>query len=240
MTGPIQAPGPVPAQRQPELPEALRLRGAAAALGGRLVLEGIDLEVRAGEPVALTGPSGSGKTVLCLVLAGALEPVAGTVLLDDRPLRPGEETTVALVLQTHGLVDGLTAEESVALPMQSRGIARREIVERARGALQSVGLAEHAGRLVDELSGGERQRVGVARALACDPLVLIADEPTAELDADNRERVLALLLDHAARGRIVVIASDDAEVVGACRWVAELYAGRVHAVRPVDAVAATT
>jgi ABC-type lipoprotein export system ATPase subunit len=204
----------------------LALQELEVRLGGRRVLEEIDLVVEAGVPVGLTGPSGSGKTVLCLVLAGALAPTRGRVLLDGRPLVAGR-TPVGLILQTHGLVAGLTAEENVALPLQARGLDRADIGERSLRALTSVGLAEQATRPVEDLSGGEHQRVGIARALAGDPLVVIADEPTAELDPGNRETVLSLLMAHGVQTRIVVVASDDPEVVAAFPRVVELNAGRI-------------
>lgn len=213
----------------------LVLEGVGLDLGGRPVLHDVDLELHGGEPVALTGPSGSGKTLLCMVMAGALTVTRGTVRL-DRPadggsslggLQPAGTGSGAsgLVLQTHGLVQGLTAEENVALPLQARRVDRDEAARRCAQALADVGLTRHAPRLVDELSGGERQRVGIARALAVDPTVLVADEPTSELDPGNRERVLRLLTAHARAGRIVVIASDDPEIVGACGHVVTLERG---------------
>jgi putative ABC transport system ATP-binding protein len=195
------------------------------------VLHGIDLVLEPGEPVALTGPSGSGKTILCLVLAGAMPASRGAVRLEGGPateigLPPvptlagtggyAGSDAAGLVLQTHGLVQGLTATENVALPLQARQVPRAEAARRTAQALSDVGLEKHAARAVDGLSGGERQRVGIARALALDPAVLVADEPTAELDPSNRERVLRLLKLHADKGGIVVIASDDPEIVNSC------------------------
>jgi putative ABC transport system ATP-binding protein len=214
----------------------LRLEGVVVHLGGRVVLEGLDFAVHAGETVAITGPSGAGKTVLCLLLAGALEPSRGRVWVEvegpaDEQLEsrspPRVGATTGLILQTHGLVASLTAEENVALPLQSRGLAREDVMRRTAQALADVGLARHASRPVDELSGGERQRVGIARALASDPAILVADEPTAELDPDNRARVLDLLLALSRRGRALVVASDDPEVVATCQRTMVLEAGRI-------------
>ncbi|MGH9099500.1 MAG: ATP-binding cassette domain-containing protein, partial [Acidimicrobiales bacterium] len=146
-------------------------------------------------------------------------------LVRDDPPRSGAST--GLILQTHGLVAALTAEENVALPLQSRGLAREDVMQRTARALGDVDLARHASRPVDELSGGERQRVGIARALAADPAILVADEPTAELDPDNRARVLNLLMSLAHRARVVVVASDDPEVVATCARVVVLEAGRI-------------
>jgi ABC-type multidrug transport system ATPase subunit len=208
---------------------SLRLEHVGVDLGGRAVLDDVNLVLNGGEAVGLTGPSGSGKTVLCLVLAGALEPTRGTLRLEVRgghavPLAPAS----GLVLQVHGLVEGLSAEENAALLLQARGVPRAEVARRVGQALCDVDLSRHAGRPVEELSGGERQRVGIARALAVDPLVLVADEPTAELDSGNRARVLRLLDARAREGAIVVIASDDPEVLGACGQVLVLDRGRLR------------
>jgi putative ABC transport system ATP-binding protein len=199
----------------------LRVDGVVFEAQGRRILGPLDVVVRAGEPLAVTGPSGAGKTVLCLVLAGVLAPTGGTVLLDGAPLDAGD-VTVGLVLQHHGLIAGLTARENVALPMQSRGLDRDDIGRRASSALASVGLTAETDRPVEELSGGERQRVGVARAIAGDPRVLIADEPTAELDADNRARVVELLTGPDSDRRMVVVATDDPEILRGFAHVVEL------------------
>jgi putative ABC transport system ATP-binding protein len=200
-------------------PVHLRLEAGRVDLQGRTVLGPLDLDIEAGVPLAVTGPSGSGKTVLCLVLAGALEPTTGRVRLDGDPVPAG---AVGLVLQTHGLVPALTADENVALPLQARRLPRADVARRAGMALTAVGLAAERSRPVDDLSGGERQRVGVARAIAGDPAVLVADEPTAELDPENRERVMALLTTPTTPARILVVASDDPEVLAAFPRVLEL------------------
>jgi putative ABC transport system ATP-binding protein len=209
----------------------LELRQVGVDLGGHAVIEGIDLVVSAGVPLGLTGPSGSGKTVLCLVLAGALAPTRGEMLFDGRSFEAGSAVPSGLILQTHGLVAGLTAEENVALPLQARGLSRNEIARRATHALGSVGLADLADRRVEELSGGEHQRVGIARALAGDPVILVADEPTSELDPQNRLNVIDLLTDHAAKSNLVVVASDDPEVIAELPQVAELNRGRIEGFR---------
>ena len=209
----------------------LTLEHVGVDLGGICVLDDINLTVDAGVPVGLTGPSGSGKTILCLVLAGALAPSRGRILLDGRAFVSDRTTPVGLILQTHGLVEGLTAQENVALVLQARRLSGVDIAARAEGALHSVGLGDHGSRSVDQLSGGERQRVGIARALAGDPAVLIADEPTSELDPANRHNVLELLKALAATARIVVMASDDPGVVGALPRVVELDGGRITAPR---------
>jgi ABC-type lipoprotein export system ATPase subunit len=206
---------------------SLRLEDVDVELDGRKALTNIDLAVTGGDPLGLTGPSGSGKTILCLVLAGALAPTRGRLLLNGKPLTAQDRLRVGLIFQNHGLVAGLTALENVALPLQARRMGRAEIARRCSEALASVGLADESTRLVEELSGGERQRVGVARALAGDPEVVIADEPTAELDPENRERVLGLLIGPRASQRIVVVASDDPEIMMRLHSFVELTGGRV-------------
>ncbi len=213
------------------LARVLCLEDIDVEFDGRQVLDDVDLVVTGGEPFGLTGPSGSGKTILCLVLAGALTPTRGRLQLNGHPMTSHDRQQVGLILQNHGLVRGLTAQENVALPLQARRIGRADIARRCSEALASVGLADESDRLVEELSGGERQRVGVARALAGDPAVVIADEPTAELDPENRERVLELLIGPSAAGRIVVVAADDPEIMMRLHSFVELNGGRTKGPR---------
>jgi putative ABC transport system ATP-binding protein len=190
---------------------SLQLVGVGMEVEGRRPFWGVDATIEAGVPVVLTGPSGSGKTLLCLLLAGLLRPTSGGLLLGGSPF-PDPGARVGVVLQDHGLVSGLTAFENVALPLQEQRVEPSDIAQRSRTALSQVGLADEADRPVDDLSGGERQRVGIARAVAGDPVVLVADEPTSELDPDNRERVLRILVGDRRHRSIVVVASDDPEV----------------------------
>ena len=208
--------------------EELRAEGLGVDAGGRAVLDGVDLVATSARSIALTGPSGAGKTVLLRALAGHLDLDRGRVLLDGAPLvvSPDGPSRFGLILQHHGLASGLTAEENIALPLQARGLDNDDIAARCAEALNAVDLGGAGRRLVDELSGGQRQRVGVARALAGRPDVILADEPTTELDPVNRALVLSLLLDRSAR-RIVLVAANDPEITESCDQVIRLRDGRI-------------
>jgi len=193
----------------------------------RTVLDGVHIEVSAGEMVAVTGPSGSGKSSLLALLAGLAVPTDGEVRLDGEPLVPGVDTGFGLVLQGYGLVAVLTAAENVEVPLQAHGVVGQVAIERAAAALASVGLGELADRRVEELSGGQRQRVAMARALAPVPRVLLADEPTAQQDAGHKARLLALMRDAADAGAAVLVATHDPEVVAVCDREVALHDGRL-------------
>ena len=199
-------------------------------LGDRAVLDGIELTAHAGVPLGVSGPSGSGKTLLLLALAGLIVPTRGTVSIDGAPVdgtEPSNRARFGIILQSQGLVMEMTAEENVALPLQQRALDGADVASRTSDALAAVGLAQVGDRMAGELSGGQRQRVGVARALAGSPEIVIADEPTAELDPDNRARILSLLLQPSSP-RIVVVASNDPEVSKACHRTIHLRDGRLE------------
>jgi putative ABC transport system ATP-binding protein len=200
-----------------------------ARIDSQMILEGVDFHAESGQMVAVTGPSGSGKTTLLMLLAGLQTPNSGEIRWDGQTLDGLAQARqrIGIILQNHGLVSILTAAENVALPMQVRDMTPLEIEQRTLAALFAVGLDEAADHLVQDLSGGQQQRVGVARALAPDPELLVADEPTSELAATDRVRVLKLLRAHAGQGRIVVLASHDQDVVAACDRSLRLVDGRV-------------
>ncbi len=201
--------------------------GLSFARGGRTILDRVALAAYAGEPLAVTGPSGSGKSSLLALLAGLERPDSGSVAIDGRALPDHVPDGFGLVLQGYGLVSVLTAAENVEVPLQGLGLGRDEVRDRAAAALEAVGLEPVSDHLVEQLSGGQQQRVAVARALAVDPAVLLADEFTAELDADSRSRILTLVLGVARRGGVVVIATHDPEVADACHSELRLVDGRV-------------
>ncbi|QNN51998.1 ABC transporter ATP-binding protein [Nocardioides mesophilus] len=215
------------------------LDGAAALVGldlrvvgpGRLLLDEVSVTASPGRMLAVTGSSGSGKTTLLSVLGGLLRPDSGQVSYAGGPVgtRHGEPRAgTALVLQTYGLVPSLTAEENVSVALRARGVGPRDAVSRSTATLDRLGVGDLVDRLISELSGGQLQRVAVSRALAVEPEVLLADEPTSELDETNRDRVVAELRAEADRGAVVVVATHDPDVAAACDDELHLVDGRVE------------
>jgi putative ABC transport system ATP-binding protein len=201
-------------------------------VSSRVIISDVDVEAAAGRLLAVRGPSGSGKSSLLALLAAMVRPTAGTLTLAGQPLRVddfGARRRVAVILQGYGLVTALSGWENVSVPLQARGFGRADVRRRTAAALAEVGLTPVADHLIEDLSGGQQQRVAVARALAADPEVLLADEPTAELDADNRTRIVDSLVARARAGAVVVIASHDPEVVERCDDVLTLEGGAVVA-----------
>lgn len=193
---------------------------------GRTIVDGISIEAASGRLLAVRGPSGSGKSSLLAMLGGLVAPSAGTVTLDGVQVAQSSEPRLrrrfGLVLQGYGLVAALTARENVAVALQAAAVPRAEVRARVQAVLERVGLAAVADHLVEDLSGGQQQRVAVARALVTGADVILADEPTAQLDADNRALIVALLVERARAGAAVVIASDDPDVVAACDDILDL------------------
>jgi ABC-type lipoprotein export system ATPase subunit len=187
-----------------------------------VVVSDLSLSLGPADVLGITGPSGVGKSSLIHVLAGLAAPHSGRVLHDARPVPPGERTALGLILQHHHLPGMLTAHEAVGLPLQARGMDRSEVAERSDHTLASVGLGDQSKQLIWELSGGQRQRVAVARALAGDPELILADEPVAGLDVESRAVVIKRLLEAARGGTIVIIASSDPELIDSCTRVVTL------------------
>jgi putative ABC transport system ATP-binding protein len=193
---------------------ALRAAGLRVEYGAVVALHDIDLVVEPGKLVSVTGPSGAGKTSLLWALAGALSPVGGTVHLGDTAVSGREQAAglgIAVVPQGNALANALTAHENVLVPLLAAGVTPADAARRTTQALALVGLEESGGHLIEELSGGQQQRVALARAFAAEATVLLADEPTSDLDAANRERMIAALRAEAERGAIVVMSTHDPE-----------------------------
>jgi putative ABC transport system ATP-binding protein len=199
------------------------------------VLRGVDLEVTAGETVAIVGESGSGKSTLLSLLAGLDVPTRGRVEVDGRDLGAMSERELAafrarqlgIVFQQFHLMGGLTAEENVALPLELQGEADAQ--KRAHDALDHVGLADRADHLPSRLSGGECQRVALARALVVEPALLLADEPSGSLDARTGDAVNRLLFDLVARrGTTLLLVTHSERLADACDRRVRLEAGRLE------------
>jgi putative ABC transport system ATP-binding protein len=202
----------------------LRARGLRKHYGKDAALvravDGVDLDVDAGETVAVTGPSGCGKSTLLHLLGGLDRASAGEIWLagrrvdqlGERALARLRREAVGFVFQAFHLMDELTAVENVELPGLLAGQSPRAARRRAAGLLERVGLADRAGFLPSALSGGQRQRVAIARALVADPLVVLADEPTGNLDSEATLEVLRLFDSLHAAGQTLVIVTHDARI----------------------------
>ncbi len=208
-------------------------------VGGRPVhaLRGIDLRIGRGEYVSIMGPSGSGKSTLLNVLGCLDRPDAGSYRLQDQETARMSEIElsrvrrfqIGFVFQSFHLIPRLTAAENVELPMVFAGIepaARRERITRA---LESVGLTERAAHRPDQLSGGERQRVAIARAVVMEPAILLADEPTGNLDSSSGREIVQLIEQMNARGLTLIVVTHDADIGGRARRRIRLADGSVVA-----------
>ena len=204
--------------------------------GSRRVLDAVSFSVVAGERVALTGPSGSGKTTLLNCLGGVDRPDSGTITLGDlridqldgNALARLRRERVGTVFQFFHLLPTLTAAENIALPLQLLGVARSEIDGRVNAFLDRIGLVHRATALPSQLSGGEQQRIAIARALVHRPSLILADEPTGNLDSANGANILALLrelTDETHTALILVTHSEDAAAI--CHRRIHLRDGRV-------------
>ena len=204
--------------------------------GGQVipVLVDINLDVAQGDFVALMGPSGSGKSTLLNLIAGIDKPSAGTILvagvdiaqLDDSELAAWRASHVGFIFQFYNLMPVLTAFENVELPLQLVSLGRRERRERVANALALVGLTDRMDHYPNELSGGQQQRVAIARALIADPSIIVADEPTGDLDRTTAEEILDLL-DGLNRelGKTIVMVTHDPKAAGRARRLIHLEKG---------------
>ena len=190
------------------------------ASGGRdlTVLDGVSLDVPAGQVIAVTGPSGSGKSTLLGLIAGLDRPTAGSISVDGVDITRLEEDalarlrrdTIGYVFQSYHLIPTLTAAENVAVPLELAG--RPEAPARARALLDAVGLGDRADHYPAQLSGGEQQRVAIARAMALRPKLLLADEPTGNLDSATGAQIIALLLalNRRHESTLLLVTHDEA------------------------------
>ncbi|MDH3235639.1 MAG: ABC transporter ATP-binding protein [Alphaproteobacteria bacterium] len=205
-----------------------------SAAGEVNILRGVDLRIGAGEAVGVVGPSGSGKTTMMMVVGGLERPSSGSVTiagealggLDEDALARFRRDRIGIVFQNFHLVPTMTALENVAIPLEFAG--RRDAFERAREGLAAVGLAERVSHYPGQLSGGEQQRVALARAVAIKPRLIMADEPTGNLDRETGQAVMKLLFGlHDELGTTLLLISHDEALAQRCDRVIRLADGRI-------------
>jgi putative ABC transport system ATP-binding protein len=205
-------------------------------------LQGVDLAIEDGEWLSIQGPTGHGKSTLLQILGGLDRPTSGTVELAGHNLTAMREsrltkvraTSIGFIFQTFNLIPTLSAQENVETALVPLGVHPAERKERAREALTEVGLGERTGHLPSELSGGQQQRVAIARALVKRPGVLLADEPTGNLDEGTRDEIMALLeLMWREHGLTLVMVTHDSSVARRAQKIGMMRNGRLE-VRPVD------
>ena len=200
-------------------------------------LAGLTLEVRRGEFVAVMGPSGSGKSTLLNVLAGLERPTGGRVVvdgvdlgaLDENGLARYRRRNIGMVFQAFNLLPRYRVIDNVAFPLLFAGVSLAERERRASVILDRLGMAPRAGHRPSQLSGGEMQRTAIARALITDPALLLADEPTGNLDSANGEALLALLAELHAKGQTIVLVTHDEAIAARAQRIVRMLDGRIVA-----------
>ncbi|MBX3280751.1 MAG: ABC transporter ATP-binding protein [Acidobacteria bacterium] len=210
-------------------------------------LQAVTLSIPKGERVAVMGPSGSGKSTLLNLLCGLDQPTAGTVKIDGVALSSLDDDSrtrlrrekIGMIFQTFNLLPTLTAVENVALPLRLQGVGKKEAEQRARKLLGRVGLGDRASHRPDELSGGERQRMAIARALVFEPPVLLADEPTGNLDSATGQEILELIDGlHGEYNTTIVLVTHNEEAAMHCDRIVRLRDGRIVKQESVGSLAA--
>jgi putative ABC transport system ATP-binding protein len=225
---------------------AIELRDVHLSLGRAAarvhILKGVSLTIDAGEAVGLVGPSGSGKSTLLMVMAGLERPDSGVVELDGRSIGGlGEDalarfrgSRIGIVFQSFHLIPTMTALENVAIPLELQSV--RDAFERAAAELRSVGLGDRLSHYPSQLSGGEQQRVALARALAPNPAILVADEPTGNLDEDSGRSIVELMFAlKRERGATLVLVTHDASLAARCDRTVRLRSGEIVNAEPAMA-----
>lgn len=212
------------------------------------ILHGINLTVWPGEFVAIVGESGSGKSTVMNIIGALDRPTKGSYLLDgidvqnatDRELSAIRNRKIGFVFQTFNLIGRTTALKNVELPMLYAGVPARERSRRAKELLAMVGMGDRARHQPNELSGGQKQRVAIARAMACNPALLLADEPTGALDSQTSRNVMDLFHDlHEQSGKTIVLITHNPELAEECQRILTLKDGRIVAERKGSGVRGT-
>ncbi len=225
--------------------------GKSYTRGGQIipVLEGVDLEVRAGEFIALMGPSGSGKSTLLNLIAGIDKPTSGSIeigginiaTLSEGELADWRAANVGFIFQFYNLMPVLTAYENVELPLLLTSLSRAQRKEHVEAALQMVSLTDRLDHYPNELSGGQQQRVAIARALVTDPTLIVADEPTGDLDRVTAGEVLDLLEQlHSELGKTIVMVTHDPKAAARAKRLIHLEKGVLVPDEAIADIAVTT
>jgi putative ABC transport system ATP-binding protein len=199
------------------------------------VLKGIDLQIEEGEFIALMGPSGSGKSTLMNIVGCLDRPTSGRFLLLDQDISQTSDDELArirrvelgFIFQTFNLIGRISVLKNVEVPMMLSGLPREKRKDRALKLLESVGIAHRINFSPQNISGGERQRVAIARALANDPKIIIADEPTGNLDLKNSDEVMKILTNLNREGRTIIMVTHNPEITENCSRVIRLRDGRI-------------
>lgn len=223
----------------------IEIRNINKSFGNVKVLNDVSLSVPTGEITAIVGPSGAGKTTL-LQIAGSLEKADtgyveydGTVItkLKEKRLAKFRNENIGFIFQFHELLPEFTAEENVAIPAMIGGMSRRRALEKARGLLEMLGLGHRLRHKPGELSGGERQRTAIARALANDPKVIMADEPTGSLDSRNREEIQQLIYSLCRdKGHTFLMVTHDSSLASIANRVVYMRDGRIENIETAEVV----
>jgi len=198
-------------------------------------LRGVNLEVKRGEFVAIMGPSGCGKSTLLNMLGALDRPTSGDVIIDGERISQAKSLDeirlkkIGFIFQAFYLIPTLTALENVQIPMIEAGIPRKERLKRAMELLKTVGLEDRMYQIPPKLSGGERQRVAIARSLANSPLILLADEPTGNLDSKSSEQIISLLREiNKKKGMTIVLVTHDSTVASYADRIVRMRDGMIY------------
>ncbi|KUO52064.1 MAG: macrolide ABC transporter ATP-binding protein [Desulfitibacter sp. BRH_c19] len=199
------------------------------------VLKGISIEINDGEMVAIMGPSGSGKSTLMNILGCLDVPTGGTYLLNDQEIQKKNNRQLAIIrnrelgfiFQKYNLIPQLTAADNVEMPLIYRGMSTKERVKRTKDALERVGLSHRIKHKPTEMSGGEQQRVAIARALASEPHVLLADEPTGNLDTKTSEEIMTIFQELNDHGMTLVLVTHDFDIGDHCKRLIRIQDGMI-------------
>lgn len=199
-------------------------------------LNGVSFDLKKGEFVSIMGPSGSGKTTLLDVLSVLLRPTSGEVFINNKPISKMNDNelarirgqTIGFVFQTFNLINRLTAKENVMMPLWFQGVSKGEREKTAEKILADVGLGDRVNHKPSELSGGQRQRVAIARALAVNPEIIVADEPTGNLDTKTGEEIMELIIDlHKSKGKTILMVTHERDIASRAGRIVFLRDGKI-------------